>query len=205
MGSAGGTGGGGGGATLPAGSGGFGGMNAAGGFLAVAGALMGAVGSFYAARSQKNQLKSAALSEDFQGSISDLNAKSAEQDADALITAGHREAGRRGLLTAQQQGQAAAEQGAGGIVAGIGSAAEVRASIEFAGQQDQFDIGMRAVRAANQARSQATDLRNQASFARVSAANLRATAGTINPTLAAMTSLIGSGSSIGSATKFGAG
>jgi hypothetical protein len=195
----------GGGGTLPAGSGGYGGMAGAGGLVAIVGAALGAVGSFYSAKSQQNQLKSAALSADFEQSISNINARGAEQDADALIEAGHREAGRRSLVQAQQQGEAAVEQGAGGIVAGVGSAAEVQASIAFAGAQDQFDINMRAARAAGQARAQAVDQRNRGLMAGITAENLRASARTINPVLAAMTSLIGSGSSIGGMTKFGAG
>lgn len=171
--------------------------------LAITGALVGAVGSFYAAKSQQYQLRSQALSLEFEQSLANLNARQAELDAHDILRAGQQEAGRVTLRAGLARGSTRASQSARGIVGGVGSAAEVVASGDLVKELDVHTINSNAVRAAGQARIRAVNARNRASLLGVSARNIRGTAGTINPGVAAFTSLLGSGASIGS--QFGGG
>lgn len=169
--------------------GGYGGLASAGNWLSIGGALLGLVGSFYAAKSQQNQLKSEALAADFQESMSAINAKNAESDAQSILQAGQDEGARTSLAYGQEKAAQKAEQGASGFTIGVGSAAEAQASIELAKRLDLAAINRNTVRAASSRRLQATDQRNQSLLAGVSARNLRGTASSISPGLAAAGSL----------------
>lgn len=166
--------------------------------MAVTGALMSAVGSFYAVQTQKYQAKSAALSLEFEASMANLNARAAEQDAQAILKAGQQEAGQYALAMAQEKESARTSSAAAGVVGGVGSAAEVQASYQLAKEIDVLTIKTNSVRAANNARMGAQDQRNRASIARTSAGNVRAGAGTLNPGLAAGGSLLGSAGTLAS-------
>lgn len=178
-----------------AGAGAFG---TAGTLLGIFGALTGALGSFYSAKAQQNQLKSGALTAEYEGSIANINARSAEQDAEASLEAGQREAGRRALLAGQDEGALRARVGASGVQAGVGSAAEVATSEEVANQIDMLTISSNAVRAAGQDRMRAVSYRNQAALDQVTANNMRRTARSINPWVQAGTSLLGGASQVAS-------
>lgn len=171
-------------------SGGYSGLSGGSLAMSVAGMLMGAVGSFYDAQSQQNAMRSQALSADFEASIAHQNAKAAELDAEAILEAGQHERALLGLQAAQRRGDRAAEAAASGLQAGVGSAAEVDASNEFAYQLDRMTARANTIRAAGAARTQAQDARNQAELARLSGRNLRRNAGSISPGLAAATSLL---------------
>ena len=167
------------------------------GFLtSIAGAGLAAVGNFYAVKSQQNALKSEALSAEFAASMSALNARAAEQDAQAITEAGNREQSRVSQQYGQAKGAARAAMAGRGIQGGYGNAAEVQASIELAKQLDMNTINSNAVRASNAARTQAVNERNQSLLAGVSAANLRGTAGSLDPFSAGATSLLNSASGI---------
>lgn len=163
-----------------------------GGWLQLGGSLMSAVGGYYAAESQKSQLKSQALSLEHEASMSRLNARMAENDAQAIEEAGREEAGQVALRYAQEKGAYRASVGASGIVAGFGSTAEVAASIDLAAEVDALTINRNAVRAAGARRVAATDLRNRGAMAEISAGNVRATAGSIRPRAALAGSLLSS-------------
>lgn len=168
----------------------------AGGWLAIVGAAMGAIGSFYGAKSQQSQLKSRALSEEFQASIATLNAESAELDAQAEIEVSHRAIGLAGLQAAQERGATRASQGASGVD-GTGSAAEVLASQRYLHEVDRVLMTTAGIRQANASRQRAQEFKNEALLAGVSARNLRRTSKTIKPGIAAFTSLVGSASQVG--------
>lgn len=174
----------------------FEGLSTFGLLTSIAGAGLAAVGNFYAVKSQQNVLKSEAMSAEFAQSMSSLNARAAEQDAQAITEAGNREQSRISGQYGQAKGSARAAQAARGIQGGVGSAAEVQASIEHAKQADVFAVNSNAVRAANAARAQAVNDRNAASLAGVSAANLRSTAGSLDPYAASASSLLESASGI---------
>jgi hypothetical protein len=159
--------------------------------LQVAGAVSSAIGAFYSVKSAQYQAKSQALSLEFQQSLSYINARAAERDAQQSLLAGQYEAGRAGLQYRQAVEASRTRQAAGGIQGGVGSAGEVTASIELAKQMDQIAITRNSVRAANAARTGRVSELNRAQMAGVSAENLRTTAGALNPGLAGATSLIG--------------
>lgn len=165
-------------------------------WTSIAGGLVSAVNNFAEVRSEQYRQESQALSQDLQESLSARNARNAEMDAQAIMESSRREAGR----VAQQYGQVKAGVRAStagrGIQMGVGSAAEVQASIESSKQEDVYAINSNAVRAANAARTQAVNERIAGSMARVSAANMRGTAGSLDPYSAAGTSLLMSASGI---------
>lgn len=175
--------------------GGYGSMATGGLILAAAGAVTQAIGGFYAAKSAKYEAKSAALTAEFQASMANLNARVAEQDAQHIIDAGQKQAGMASLEYAQAQAAYRARTAGRGVQAGVGSAGEVAASIDYAKQSDILTINTNAYRAAGQRRMQVVDYRNQAALGMVSAANLRRSASSIRPYMAAGTSLLGSAGS----------
>jgi len=156
----------------------------------IAGTVNQAIGGFFEAEAQRGELKSQALSFDFQKSIANINARAAEQDAHAFIEAGRRQRALSTLRAGQVAGDTRAAQAASGIQAGVGSAAEVRTSQEFTKELDAFAIDANAFRQASAARRRAVDLRNQAQLARVSAENVRGLRRSISPALAAGTTLL---------------
>lgn len=162
-----------------------------GGVLGIAGLMTSAVGNYYALKSQQYQLRSQALSLEYEQSMSALNARNAELDAQSILEAGEREHGQLTQQYGQAKASARVSQAASGVQAGVGSAAEVQASIDYAKEADTFAIDMNTLRAANARRTQAVDLQNRAALAGVSAANVRGAAGSINPFLGSAASLLG--------------
>jgi len=178
--------------------GGYSGLSEFGGVLAVAGLVQQAIGAFYSAKSAQYQAKAAASTADFERSIANINARSAELEAESILTAGQREAGRLQLGYRETKGSQRVSQAAAGIQAGVGSAAEVQATTEIAKEIDSLAITANSVRAANAARARATEFRNRGLLAGVSAANLRGSAHSISPGLAAGTSLLGGAGTVAS-------
>lgn len=159
---------------------------------AVGGALLSSVGAYYSAEANRYNLRSRALDADFAATIAGSNARAAELDAEAQLIAGQQQKGLVTLRFGQTKAAVRTRTAAAVLELGVGSAAEVAASIEAAKEIDAMTIEMNAVRAAGASRRRAVDFRNQAALARVSAANLRDSASSINPGLAAATSLISS-------------
>lgn len=170
----------------------------------VAGVLMGAglaaniVGSFFGMRSAQNELKAQALSLQGEQTMAAINARRAEQDAQTTLQAGGAAIARRTLAAGQEQGAIAATTAGRGIVAGVGSAAEVQASSEIAKAIDVMDINVNAVREAGARRAMATNDSNRASLLGVSAANTRRSAGNgLLPLAAAGGAVLSTASRIG--------
>lgn len=171
---------------------GYGGAASAGFWLQIGGALSSAVGAYAEAQAKQFELRSQALSLEYQQTLSAINARLAESDAQQILEAGKQQVGMSGLQYAQVRGANRASAASRGIQAGVGSAAEVATSIDYAAESDRLTINSNTVRAASQRRLQATDIANQGALAGVSAANIRTSAGSINPALAAQTSFLGS-------------
>ncbi len=165
-------------------------------WTSMAGSALDVLGNFYAVKSQKAQLQSQASSLEFQQSMSAINARDAEMDAQAILEAGQREQGRVSQEYGQAKAAVRASTGGRGIQQGVGSAAEVQASIELAKQTDVYAVNSNAVRAANAARTRAVNERNEGLLAGVSAQNLRGTAGSLDPYAAAGGSLLRNASGI---------
>lgn len=168
------------------------GLSGAGAVLLVAGAINEAIGAYYTTQANIGRSRQDRLNLEFQGSIADLNARIAEQDAQAALAAGQHEAMLASLRFAAVRGSQRARQGASGLQIGVGSAAEVDASIEAAREMDLLTIERNTLRAAGAARMRAVDQRNRAEMARVAAQNLGDLESTFNPGLSAFTSLLGS-------------
>jgi hypothetical protein len=166
--------------------------------MSIAGALTGAIGSFYSAKNQQYQLKSQALSLEFERSIANINARAAELDAKHILEAGRHQKALVTLQAGQVKASQRVSQAAAGIQGGVGSAAEVLASTELAKRLDSLTIDANTARAAMAARSRAVNFQNQSLLTGVSAQNLRDSAGSISPFMAAGTSLLGSASRVAS-------
>ena len=166
--------------------------------LAVAGLVTQAIGTFYAAETQKFQLKSQALTLDFEQSIANLNARAAEQDAVAIFDAGRRRRSQVGLQFGQVRAATRVSAAARGIQAGVGSAAEIAASVELASAVDALTIDANTFRAVSAARRRAVDFRNQALLTGVSARNVRGSERSISPGLQAFTTFLGGAGGIAS-------
>jgi hypothetical protein len=158
--------------------------------LAVLGTTQQVIGQFYALKSQQTQLKQQAMSLEFQGKMSQINARAAERQAADIIAAGRQQAMEATMRAGQVREAARATMGARGIRADVGSGAETMASIELMKEIDRFTIDANAVRAANAARMQGVNAANEGLLAETSAGSLRMQARALNPVAGAMPSLL---------------
>ncbi len=165
--------------------------------LSAFGAVNGAIGSYYAAESQKNQLKMQAQNQRFAAQMSALNARQAEFGAQQIMRAGQREIGRYTMAAGQQRASAQASMAARGIQAGVGSAKEVMTSMKLMGEIDRLTMDSNLVRQTEAMRSQQINYMAQAAIQGTSASNISATANTISPFSATFSSLLGSAASVG--------
>ncbi len=163
-----------------------------GSILSFAGAFTGAVGTGYALDAQRRQGRSEASSLEFQASLSEINARTAEQQAQAILRAGREEVGLRQLAAEQEQGALRASTAAAGIAGGRGSAAELQATLALARDIDVFRLRTTAMREANAARTGALNERTRSVILRGSARNIRASAATIRPIAGVTGSLLSS-------------
>jgi hypothetical protein len=188
--------------------------------MQIAGMATSAIGSYYGAKIQQEQLKSQAsnlryqsqsqaMTLQFQKDMATLNAGLAENDAQQILLAGEREAGQISRRYGRAKSGNRASMAARGVQLGEGSTAEVEASIELAKQQDMLTINANRVRAAESARMQRTNYQTQASMLGVSASNvagmgelsasnLMRSADTINPYGNMFSSLLGSAGTVAS-------
>ncbi len=142
----------------------------------ILGAVYEMVGGYYKAMSRRGELKQQALSLDFEAFTSNLDARSSEMDAMAVLDAGKQALGQYTMQAGQFRADVATSQAASGIQAGVGSAAEVMASLDLRKEIDTMTIKSNAARRAAALRIQAQNQRSAADLARVSAANTRRTA-----------------------------
>lgn len=179
--------------TAPAsgGSGFLGGLGV-GGVLQIGGSLLGTIGTYYAAKSQAHALKTQAQDLEFYESMSAINARNAEREAQDILRRGADDISLLGLKYAQERSRFAVRAGAAGVDPTTGSAGEVAASVELSRRIETYLAGIDRTRAASAARFQATDIRNRGALAGVSAGNLRSSAAGINPFGEAFGTLLGS-------------
>lgn len=172
-------------------TGGMSGLAKAGTIFSIAGLLNSAIGSFYAAQSKKYQLKSQKLAAEFQKSISNINARAYEREAEYILEAGQKQIGRYTMQAGQQKAAAKASLAARGVQAGVGSTAEIMATGDIVKEIDVYTINANTVRQAEAARMQASNYRTQAAMAGVEAYNLRGASRSLQPWGAAGASLLG--------------
>jgi len=174
------------------------GLLVAGPIISIMGAATGAIGSYYSAQSQQNQLKMQAQNQAFAAQMARVNQRAAEFTATEIGREGQLKFGRYSMQAGQARAGARAELAARGATLGMGTAAETLGSMDVIKEIDRLSINSATVRAQEAARLQAFNIGVGATMADISAANLQATAGTIYPGLAMGTSLLGSAADIGS-------
>lgn len=160
--------------------------------------ISSAIGSFYAAKSAQYQEKTQASSLAFEGDMAALNASRAEITAQSIQEAGKNQVANYTMQAGEQKAQATASMAARGIVLGVGSAANVSASMDVQKSENVLAINSNTARQAWAARQQETNYQNQSALDRVSAVNALRSAGSISPGLSVFGSLLGSAARVSS-------
>jgi hypothetical protein len=174
-------------------------MSQTGSIFAIGGAVTGAIGSYYAAQSQKAQLESQASSMRFQSDISELNAAQAEFTAQQIMRAGQQRQGQIGLRAGKIKSSQRASMAARGIDLGVGSAVETIATTDLMKEIDMLTVNADTVRSAESARQQRQNYLTASAMQDVSASNLAGSAASISPFMAAGSSILGSAGSVANA------
>lgn len=154
------------------------------GMIMGAGAGLSAGGAYGEARATKNSLL-------YEADVLDQNAQLSEWQAEDSIYRGQLDEQSSRLNTRAVKGAQRAAMAANGITVGEGSSNDVLTSTDYAGELDAQAIRNNALRAAWGYRVQATNQRD-------SSRNLRRGAKQINPLFSAVSSLIGSASTVAS-------
>jgi len=170
-----------------------------GGIFAIGGAIQGAIGSYFNAKSQALQLESQSSSLAFQADMSRLNAVQAEFTAQQIMRAGNLKQGQVSLRAGKIKSSQRASMAARGIDLGVGSAVETIATTDLMKEIDMLTVNSETVRSAEAARLQRQNYLTQAAIQDVSSENVMASSRTISPAMAATTSLLGSASSVANA------
>jgi hypothetical protein len=152
--------------------------------MSAAGAAQQTVGAYYGAAGEKIALG-------LQADLDAINAKLAEGRGRDALARGEREYGASRLRTAAAKSAQRVGLADAGFDLGFGSAAQVLTSTDMLGEVDAETIKANAMREAWGHRLEATGLRG-------SAAVNRAAAKSINPTLAAASTLLTSGGQVAS-------
>lgn len=147
-----------------------------------AGAVTNTIGTYFGARSQKNALQ-------YQANIGDLNARMSDRAAEVELLRGQREEQSVRLKTAGVKSSQRAAIAANGIDLGSETATRILTSTDVMGEIDANTVAANAIASAWGYRMQGVQFRNEA------AVN-RATAKGINPTVAAMSSLLTNGGQV---------
>lgn len=171
-------------------------MTVAGPIAGIFGSITGAIGSFYAAQSQQNQLKMQAQNQRFAAEMGRINQRAAEFTAGQIGREGAERFGQYSMRAGQARASAQAALAARGAVLGAGSAKEIIGSMDLMKEIDRLNINAATVREQEAARLRAFNIGVGATMSDISAQNLQATAGTIYPGLALGTSLLGSATDI---------
>ena len=144
--------------------------------LQAAGAVNGAIGSYYSAKSQKINLQG-------QAALADVNARIAELGAQSALDQGQKQVGALTMQAGQLKSKQRAALAANGVDLGEGNAAEIQASTDIMKETDKNTLEANAVRTAWGYRTQATNYQNEAIVD-------RGTASAISPGMAATSSLL---------------
>lgn len=169
----------------------------AGLFTAAVGSINSAIGSYFAAQSQQNQLKMQAQDRKFSSQMAALNARGSEFAAQSATQAGQQQYGRMTMQQGQARASAAAGLASRGIQAGVGSAKEIMGSIDLVNRIDQLTMSANTVRQAEAYRMQKANYLTQSAMEGLSSQNLKSSANSISPGLAASSSLMTGASDIG--------
>lgn len=119
------------------------------------GAVSGAIGGFYAAKSSKRQLS-------FEADMARINARVAELGARSAFERGHQEVAGLTMRAGQLKSRQRAAMAANNIALGEGNAAEIQASTALMKQIDMQTLETNAIRNAWGYRTEASNLQSSA-------------------------------------------
>lgn len=168
-------------------------------FMAVTGALTNLVGTYFDAEMRRGQLKSQALSMQFEETMAAHAARAAEQDAQATIDASQSDIGILTMRAGAEKASRKVAMAARGLRLGVGSTAEVQATGDLVKEIDRKTISLNAAMNAAARRTEGSNMRTRSIMAGVSAQNLEGTRRSINPYMSAGSSLLSSASKLGDA------
>lgn len=155
--------------------------------MAVMGAGAKAYGAYNASSAQRSSL-------DYQASVAANNAQLATDKASIALDNGQVAVQNQGLKTAQTLGMQRANLAANGVDLGQGSANDILASTKLMGERDADQLQTNALREAWGYKTQAADDTSNASA-------LRSMARSVDPSEAALTSMLGSAGQVSNAWK----
>ncbi|MHB0973141.1 MAG: virion core protein, T7 gp14 family [Thiobacillus sp.] len=144
--------------------------------MQAAGAVSGAIGGFYAAKSTKRQLQ-------FDAAMADINARISELGAQQELLNGQQQVGALTLQAGQLKSRQRASMAANGIDLGEGNAAELQASTDIMKAIDKNTLEANAVRSAWGLRTQGANYQSEA-------ITKRGTAAGISPFMAGASSML---------------
>jgi hypothetical protein len=173
-------------------------MRNAGLVVSILGGINTAFGNYYAAKSAQYQERSQASSFAFQSDMAAINASRAELTAESIEESGKSQVAAYTMRAGQEKAGATATMAARGIALGVGSAAEVSASMDVEKELNVLAINSNTTRQAWAARQQGTNYSNEALLDRTSAVNARRSADSISPVAGTVNSLLGSATQIAS-------
>lgn len=150
----------------------------------VGGAANSAVGAYYGASMQKQNLK-------FSAAMAEINARVAELGAQSALLQGQSEVAKLTMQAGQLKSRQKVAMAANGIDLGVGNAAEVQASTDLMKEIDANTLKANAMRNAWGYRNQALNYKNKALMD-------NATASGINPLMSGATSLLGDAGQVAS-------
>ena len=150
----------------------------------IAGGINSAIGAYYSASTQKQNLKHSAA-------MAEINARIAQLGAESQLMQGQSEVAKLTMQAGQLKGRQRAALAANGVDLGVGNAAEIQASTDMMKEIDANTIKANAARSAWGYQNQALNYRSKA------AADLAAASG-ISPFGSTVTSLLGDAGSVAS-------
>ena len=156
----------------------------------IGGALQGAVGAYFAAKSEKLRTKSLALSLQHKKDMTLFNKRMKESQAQHINRVYNQRLQILGLKQGQAKGRARASFAARGIQMGVGSTKDAFVSSEILAQLDRLTMNSNKVRAVENKRLEAVNLGISATMLGVSESNMFATASSISPWLNMSSSLL---------------
>lgn len=164
----------------------------------IIGGVSSAIGTYYAAKNAQYQERSQASSFAFQSNMASINASREEMTAQSIEESGKSQIANYTLQAGQAKAGATATMAARGIALGVGSAAEVSASMDIEKDINVLNINKNVTRQAWAAREQGTNYTNESLLDRTSAVNSLRSANSISPVGSTVNSLLGSATQIAS-------
>ena len=164
--------------------------------MQLVGAIQSGIGAYASAQQAKSNLEFQSYMNGINEKMSEFNAHMAENTAEATLLAGEKAQNAVSLKAGKIKGSQLASQGARGIQAGVGNAAEEIATTDLMAKEDEYTINANATRQAWNIRMQGVSDMTQAVNYSNMALMENASASTISPFSAMSTSLMSSGGAV---------